>query len=183
MYASVKACVFILLLFLQPVQAAQEKAAWPADFEKTLAVARKDGKVVLAIPPSPELRQQLEAAFKTKFGVELELVPAPGPRNASRTASEYKAGVHYFDALIVGTGTAIPLVHESMLEPLEPAMLLPEVKDPKNWWGGHIWEDNVSTKRFLYSFIAEVGTGGLWYNSILAKAEELRSFDDLLHPR
>ena len=182
MHLSVKSAILISLLSLQPADAAQEKPAWQADFGKTLAAARKEGKVVLAIPPSSELRQQLEAAFKTKFGVELELVPAPGPRNASRIASEYKAGVRYFDALIVGTGTAIPLVHEGMLEPLEPAMLLPEVKDPKNWWGGHIWEDNVSTKRFLYSFIAEVGTGGLWYNSILAKAEELRSFDDLLHP-
>jgi iron(III) transport system substrate-binding protein len=70
-----------------------------------------------------------------------------------------------------------------MLEPIEPYMILPEVKDPKNWWGGHIWEDNVSTKRFLYSFLAEVGTGGLWYNPTLAKPEELRSFDGLLNPK
>jgi iron(III) transport system substrate-binding protein len=179
----VKLCVFILVLLVQPVHGAQEKAAWQADFEKTLAGARKEGKVVIAIPPSSELRQQLETAFKTKFGVELELVPAPGPRNASRIASEYKAGVRYFDALIVGTGTAIPLAHDGLLEPLEPNMILAEVKDPKNWWGGHIWEDNLNTKRFLYSFIAEVGTGGLWYNSTLVKAEELRSFDDLLHPK
>lgn len=183
MYLSAHVCVFILALLAQSLHAAQEQAARPAEFEKTLAAARKEGKVVLAIPPSSELRQQLESAFKTKFGVELELVPAPGPRNASRIASEYKAGVSFFDGLIVGTGTAIPLAHEGLLEPLEPAMLLPEVKDPKNWWGGHIWEDNLSTRRFLYSFIAEVGTGGLWYNSALAKAEELRAFDDLLHPK
>jgi len=162
---------------------ADPKPAWQIEWEKTLEAARKEGKVVAAIPPSAELRQQLGAAFKTKFGVDIELVPAPGPRNASRIASEYKAGVRYFDALIVGTGTAVPLAHEGMLEPLEPTMILPEVKDPKNWWGGHIWEDNLKTNRFLYSFIAEVGTGGLWYNPNLARAEELRSFDDFLHPK
>ena len=62
-------------------------------------------------------------------------------------------------------------------------MLLPEVKEAKNWWGGHIWEDNVSTHRFLYSFIADAGTGGFWYNTEAAKAEELRSMDDFLRPK
>jgi len=175
--------ILALLLLVQPVHAAEGKAAWQADFEKAVAAARKEGKVVVAIPPSSELRKQLETAFKGKFGIDVELVPAPGPANASRIASEQKAGVRYFDALIVGTGTAVSLAHEGMLEPVEPHMIPPEVKDPKNWWGGHIWEDNVSTKRFLYSFIAEVGTGGLWYNPSVAKAEELRSFDDFLHPR
>jgi ABC-type Fe3+ transport system substrate-binding protein len=70
-----------------------------------------------------------------------------------------------------------------MLEAIEPNMVLAEVKDAKNWWGGHIWEDNLQTKRFLYSFIAEVGTGGLWYNSAVATPEEFRSLDDLLNPK
>jgi iron(III) transport system substrate-binding protein len=180
-------CVLLaLLLFfisLGYLPAAEQKAAAQSDYEKTIAAAKKEGTVVVAIPPSSELRKQLETAFKEKFGVDLELVPAPGPANASRIASEQKAGVRYFDALICGTGTAVTLAHDGMLEPIEPNMILPEVKDPKNWWGGHIWEDNVSTKRFLYSFIAEVGTGGLWYNSTLAKAEELRSLDDFLNPK
>ena len=175
--------IVTLLLLVGYASAAEQKASGQAEFEKTLAAAKKEGKVVVAIPPVPELRKQLETTFKEKFGIEIELAPAPGPANANRIASEQKAGVRYFDALICGTGTAIPLVHEGMLEPIEPNLILPEVKDPKNWWGGHIWEDNVSTRRFLYSFLAEVGTGGLWYNPILAKAEELRSFDDLLNPK
>jgi iron(III) transport system substrate-binding protein len=158
-------------------------AAEPADFAKVVAAAKQENKVVVGIPPSADLRKQLDAAFKTKFAVDIELVSAPGPQNANRIASEQKAGVRYFDAIIVGTGTALPLAHGGMLEPIEPNMVLAEVKDPKNWWGGHIWEDNLQTKRFLYSFIAEVGTGGLWYNSTLAKPEELRSLDDFLNPK
>jgi iron(III) transport system substrate-binding protein len=177
--------VGILFLFLSLAAAAKAPAQGPTepDFDKILAAARKEGKVVVAIPPSSELRTRLEATFKSKFAVDIELLPAPGPRNAGRIASEYKAGVRYFDALIVGTGTAMPLAHDGMLESLEPFMVLPEVKDPRQWWGGHIWEDNVKTHRFLYSFIAEVGTGGLWHNPDLSKPDELRSFDDLLHPK
>ncbi|MGH7771895.1 MAG: ABC transporter substrate-binding protein [Candidatus Binatia bacterium] len=177
------AAIAVFLFQFEPARAAEGKAPWQVEWEETLEAARKEGKVVAAIPPSAELRKKLEEKVKSKLGFDIELVPAPGPRNASRIASEYKAGVRYFDALIVGTGTALPLVHDGMIEPLDLYMHLPEVKDPKNWWGGHIWEDNVSTKRFLYSFIAEVGTGGLWYNTNLVKADEIRSFDDFLHPR
>lgn len=174
---------FWLLLGLISLSPSLLHAAAEAEWEQVLALARKEGKAVVAIPPSAELRKQLEAVFKQRFGIELEVVPAPGPVNANRIASEYKAGVRYFDALIVGTGTAEPLAAAGTLEPMEAFWLLPEVQEPKRWWGGHIWEDNLTTKRFLYSFIAEVGTGGLWYNADLVKAEELRSFDDFLQPK
>ena len=49
--------------------------------------------------------------------------------------------------------------------------------------GGHIWNDNLKTNRFLYSFVANAGTEGLFYNADLAKADEVRSFDDLLNPK
>ncbi len=176
-----------LLLFLgfvqSPLFGGEGKAASASDWEQVLAQAKKEGKVLVAIPPSAELRKQLEAVFKQRFGIDVELVPAPGPLNANRIASEYKGGVRYFDSLIVGTGTAESLAAGGMLEPVESFWILPEVKEPKQWWGGHIWEDNLVTKRFLYSFVAEVGTGGLWYNADLAKADELRSFDDFLNPK
>lgn len=182
-FARIFLVALALWAFFVPSLYAAEKPSWQAELDKTVAAAKTEGKVVVAIPPSAELRKQLESAFKTKFSIDLELAPAPGPANANRIASEQKAGVRYFDALIVGTGTALSLARDGMLEPIEPGMIAPEVKDPKNWWGGHIWEDNVSTRRFLYSFAAEAGTGGLWYNSALARPEELRAFDDFLNPK
>ena len=72
------------------------------------------------------------------------------------------------------------LLSEGLLESFEPAMVMPEVKDSKNWWGGHIWVDNA--KRYIYSSQAYL-TENLWYNSDLVKPEEIRSFDDLLNPK
>jgi iron(III) transport system substrate-binding protein len=178
-HEAVKLSLAILLFVSSAVHAADPAG----DFAKIASAAKQENKVVVGIPPSADLRKQMEAAFRSKFGIDIELIPAPGPQNANRIASEQKAGVRYFDAIIVGTGTALPLAHGGMLEAIEPLMVLGEVKDPKNWWGGHIWEDNLKTKRFLYSFIAEVGTGGLWYNSTLARPEELRSLDDFLNPK
>ena len=56
---------------------------------------------------------------------------------------------------------------------------LPEVKDPKQWWGGHLWVDNA--KRFVYTFQAYLSEV-IWYNSDLVKPEEIRSLDDFLIP-
>ncbi len=59
-------------------------------------------------------------------------------------------------------------------------MLLPEVKDPKQWYAGHVWVDNA--KKFIYSTLAHQ-TENIWINTQLMKADEVRSFDDLLGER
>ncbi|MGH7815781.1 MAG: ABC transporter substrate-binding protein [Candidatus Binatia bacterium] len=173
----------IALAVLSRDEAMAAEAKRPAEWDKTVEEAKKEGKIVLAIPPATELRAALEPLLKQKFGLEAELVSAPGPKNASRIAAEKKAGVSYFDAIICGTGTAAGLTHDGMLEAIESLWILPEVKDAKQWWGGHIWEDNVSTHKFLYSFLADVSTQSTWYNTTLAKPQELGSFEDYLNPK
>ena len=145
--------------------------------------AKKEGAIVVGIPARAELRKQMEAAFKPKFGIDMDLSTARGPQNASRIAAEYAAGVKNFDVFIGGSGAFESLVEGGMVEPLDALMLLPEVKKPSNGGAGNIWEDNLSGNRHLYSFIAEAGTGGLWFNTEVAKPNELRSFDDLLNPK
>ncbi|HEY3168781.1 MAG TPA: extracellular solute-binding protein [Candidatus Binatia bacterium] len=168
---------------LRRADAAEINTARAPEWDKTLEAAKTEGQIVLAIPPATELRAALEPLLKQKFGLEAELVSAPGPKNASRIAAEKKAGVNYFDAIICGTGTAAGLTHDGMLEPIESFWILPEVRDAKQWWGGHIWEDNVSTNKFLYSFLADVSTHSTWYNTSLAKPQELRAFEDYLNPK
>ena len=110
----------------------------------------------------------------------MELFAATGPQIANRVVTEGKAGVRYFDTFIFGSCTGVPLIKSGLFDQIEPYMILPEVKDPKHWWGGHVWMDNMSGTRLFYSFIATKSTEGFWYNTTLAKAEERRSFDDLL---
>jgi ABC-type Fe3+ transport system substrate-binding protein len=156
---------------------------WKKDWERALQEARKEGKIVVGIPARAELRKELELVFKPKFGVDMELLPARGPQNASRIAAEFKAGVKYFDVFIGGSGTFESIAEDGIVEPLMANIILPEVRDAKLWWGGHIWEDNVKTNRFLYSFIADAGTGGFWHNTALVKPDEIRSLDDFLNPK
>src|SRR5712692_3392572 len=50
-----------------------------AEWDKTLELAKKEGKVVVSIPASAELRKLIEDAFKKRYPtIETELVPARG---------------------------------------------------------------------------------------------------------
>ena len=153
----------------------------PADWDKIVEAAKKEGKVVASIPPSPELRKGMEIAFTRRYGIGVEFVPARGGAIVQRMVSEAKSGVHYFDLHIGGTESVVSaMLPENILEPVEPYFILPEVKDPKQWWGGHIWIDNA--KKYVYNFVA-YQTVSLWSNPNEYKPAEFRSFDDLLNPK
>ena len=172
-----------LVWLLGVASTALGQSAAPAGWQAISEAARKEGKVTVGIPASGDLRRALEKGFSDRVkGIQLELVPGPAPMVASKILNEYKAGVRNFDIFLSGSGSALALAGEGVLEPFEPYMVLPEVKDPKNWFGGYIWVDNVSTKRFIYAFQAYVTDPG-YYNTELMKAGEIRSYDDLLNPK
>jgi len=174
----VRGTVAVLLL---SATARSLDAASQGEWDKVLESAKKEGQVVASIPPSAELRKGLEEAFSKRFGIVLESVPGRGAATIRRMVDESKAGVRYFDLHFGGTESTVKgLLSEDVLTPVEPWFLLPEVKDKKNWWGGHIWIDNA--KRMIYSFAA-YQTQTLNYNSDLVKPEEIRSFDDYLNPK
>ena len=153
-----------------------------AEWEKVVESAKKEGKAVVSIPASAELRKLIEEGFKKRYGgIDLELVPARGTSITRRIVEESKAGVRNFDIHIGGTNSIINgLLDVGVVEPVEPYFLLTEVKDPKNWWGGHMWVDRA--KKYVYSFQAYL-TESTWRNETLAKAEEFKTLDDLLNPK
>lgn len=159
-----------------------QAAEWQMEWEKTLAAAKKEGTLVAGIPASSELRKAISARFKDKFGIALELLPSRGPDNVTRIITEYNVGVRYFDVLVAGGATPLSMVAAGAADDFQPYMILPEVKEPKNWWGGHIWEDNVSTKRYIYAFNCYTSET-FWYNTSQLEAHEIRSYDDLLNPK
>ena len=154
----------------------------PDEWKKVIEAAKKESKIVAGGPPTAVLRKQFKETFENRFGIELELLSAQGAQNAQRAMSEFKAGVKYFDVLHGGSGTIEPLKYENMLAPFMDFVILPEVKDPKQWWGGHMWEDNVKTNRFIYSFTADFSAPP-FYNTTLIKPDEITSFDDFLQPK
>ena len=159
-----------------------QSTARSVEWEKTVEAAKKDGRVVVSIPTSAELRKEFESGFQRAFpGIELELNVARGSSNINKIAEEQNAGVRSIDLHIGGTTSIITgLLAANFLEPVMASMVLPEVREPKHWWGGHIWADNA--KRYVYSFTAYM-TETIWYNTTLVKPEEINSWESLLDPK
>src|SRR5262245_8709542 len=133
--------------------AGEVKAARQTEWDKTIEAAKKEGKVGAGVPTSAVLSTMITASFKWRFpDIELVLTTSRAPTNASKISAEHAAGMRYFDLLISGTFTPFNLLNAGILDPIEPSLILPEVRDPKRWFGGHIWLDG--SKRFLYAFQA-----------------------------
>jgi iron(III) transport system substrate-binding protein len=172
------ALIFALLAGTAAAQTSQER---PADWDKIVEAAKNEGKVVVSIPPSRKLRRGMEVAFTRRHRIAIEFVPTRSSASIQKIISETKKGMPYVDLHIGSTESAVPgLLAEKALDPVEAYLVLPEIKDPKQWWGGHIWMDNA--KRFIYAFAAYQPVS-LWCNANQYQPAEFQSFDDLLNPR
>lgn len=170
--------ILLTLSFAAPGFPQSKNSEW----EKVVEAAKKEGRVVVSIPTSAELRKEFESGFQKAFpGIELELSVARGASNINKIIDEQNAGVRTIDLHIGGTTSIITgLLAQNLLEPVLPAMILAEVRDPKHWWGGHLWADIA--KKFIYGFTAYM-TETVWYNTTLVKPEEVSSWDNLLDPK
>ncbi len=171
----------LILAELVGTAVAQTGPDLPTEWDKIIEAAKREGKVVASIPPNRKLRQGMEVAFTRRYGVGIEFVSTRSSASIEKTISEAKAGIPYVDLHIGSTESAVTrLLAEKALDPVEPYFVLPEVKDSKQWWGGHMWMDNA--KRFIYPFAAyQIVT--LWCNRNEYKPAEFQSFDDLLNPK
>ncbi len=173
--------LFWVLMLTSAAYGQQGRSAGGEEWDTLVDAAKKEGKVTVSFPASAEMKKQVEEQFKKRYGIEVEAFTARGSSAVRRMADEFKAGVRSFDLHIGGSSSIVSgMLDEGILDPIEPWLVLPEVKDPKQWWGGHLWVDNA--KRFVYTFQAYLSEV-IWYNTDLVKPAEIRSLDDFLNPK
>lgn len=171
--------VFLLCLVLLGAPSTGVAADAGADWTRLVASAKKEGKIVIGAPPGNDFKNEVQVVLKKRFELDSEWVQAPGPSLMSKIVAEKQAGAVSVDAILIGPCTGNSHLKSDLYEPLAPLMMLPEVKDPAKWFGGHLWADNQTGKNMLYSFVAQM-TPSIYYNTNLVKAQEVRSYNDLL---
>ena len=138
--------LFGALILAPAVYGQPSKAASSPEWDKLVDAARKEGKVTVSLPASAELKRQIEEQFKKRYGIEVEVFTARGSTGVRRMADEFKAGVRHFDLHIGGSSSIISgMLDEGIIDAIDPWLVLPEVRDPKQWWGGHLWVDSGQT--------------------------------------
>jgi iron(III) transport system substrate-binding protein len=177
-----KLLTLLALISLWPVHANAANAGWKQSWEETLKAAREEGKVVVSGPPSAELRKVLPAAFKARYGINVEYLGGRSTESAARMRAERRAGIYSIDVIFAGIQSmALTFHREKMLQPLKPALQLPEVVDGSKWKKGKLWFADPEEQYILR--LANTVTTMFHINTSLVKPGEIRSVKDLLDPK
>src|SRR5512146_2036412 len=76
-------------LLCSSANAADSSTDWQSEWQRVAAAAKKEGKVVVSVPPGAELRKALKEGFERRFGIELELVTGRGSTIVKKIADEH----------------------------------------------------------------------------------------------
>ena len=170
-----------LLISAMTVNAAAPAGDWRAEWDRVVAGAKKEGKVHLIGPRGDERRRALSETFTKTYGVQVEYLGTGGPDLPPRILSERRAGVYFWDVIIAGSTTLLKSIKPAgVLEPLDPAFLLPEVKDPKLWRGGQ--HPFLDKDRMTLAVTRRAGQY-LYVNTDQIKPATIKSWLYLLDPK
>src|SRR5262245_66460268 len=116
------------------------------------------------------MRDALTLDFEKKYGISVDLLGSTGREVAPRIAAERKAGQFLWDIYIHGSTTALEaMIPMGAFDPLEPALILPDIKDPKTWRGGAIefLDDNK-----MVLVMTPFHRGTIFYNPKIVNGKE-----------
>jgi iron(III) transport system substrate-binding protein len=156
------------------------RADWKKEWEETLAAARREGQVTVYIY---RYERVLEEFRKDHPEIKVVAVTGRGAQLTQRIMSEKRAGRVLADVYSGGANGAVSVLYKGgVLQPLGPALILPEVTDPSRWFGGeHRYAD--PEQRYVVAYLANPSHAQLSYNSRLVDAREFRSHWDLVRPK
>jgi iron(III) transport system substrate-binding protein len=154
----------------------------PAGWDELIAAARREGTVVVTGPAHPEVRQALPAAFKARFGVNLEYIGGPASAMTAKMRAERASGIYSFDVTLAGIQSMAQIFHrEGLLDPIKPVLVLPEVVDGSKWKRGSLWFMDPEQQYVLRLFSSEAEEFSI--NTQHVNPNDLRSAQDLLDPK
>lgn len=157
------------------------KGGWEAQWEQTLALAKKEGNLIIFSFYGAELSRPVSQAMKEKFGINVEWMTLRGGEMAEKVLRERKAGLFLADITLHGTGTGLNIIKPAgITESLETQLLIPEVTDPKVWLNEKL---PFIDKDLHFIFFRANVDPNLFINTDQAKKEDFPSYKDLLNPR
>jgi len=175
--------VLFALLARADLFAAQTPANWRADWEATLHAAEKEAKLVIYGPPGADQQTLYTNVFQQAFPkIKVNYTPGRISEVISRIMAEQRAGIRQADLVLGGTDILLgTLKDKGFLQPIRPALVLPEVLGPNAWFKGKLWfADNED--KFIPMWRAVPYTAAC-INTNLVKSNELKSYWDLLQPK
>ena len=180
-----RACRFlfgcaVLALTLVGVANGAEGISRSAQWEATLEAAKKEGKVNIYMYRYGKVLD----VFRTDYpDIRPYLLTGSGAQITARILTERRAGRYLADVIGLGSSN-YRILHQQakILEPIQPALMLPEVLDTSRWYGGkHRYLDGEG--KYVFGYMTNASSGQLYYNTAALNPKELTSYYDLFKPK
>ena len=141
------------LLFVAPALRAQGTSS---EWDKTVVAAENEGSVVINMPAGNALRDFLASEWPKAFP-KIKLVTNSIDEGTwiARVRLERQSGKYLWDASMSGSVTAYTMKNDGFTIPIQPELILADVKDPKTWggWDRVFWDNEhqyvMATQNFL----------------------------------
>lgn len=171
------------LVALSAVTAQAQEWAGKADWDKTVAAAKKEGKVVLSGPVGNGWREAL-TSFEKDYGIKVEFTSANGADFWPRYEQEQKLGKSLWDLRISApdANSYELLARGNRIADLRSMVVLPDVIGDKNWAGGYDAIFSDKARKYFIGF-GLVGGPVAWVNRDFIKESELTSMEQLTDPK
>ena len=172
----------VILLSAGTLFAADSKPGWQATWEKTVAAAKKEGKLNFYVGRYGS--EPLLNEFRKEFP-EIKLVTVNGAGNTlgTRIITEIRAGNVVADLFSGGANTNYDILYQGKaLDSIKSTLILPEVLDESKWYEDkHRYTD--PEQRHIFVYIANPSSSGFYYNTNLVNPKEFKSYWDLVAPK
>lgn len=160
--------------------AAEVKPAWQEEWEKVLAAAKKEGQVTVYISGYEAVLPEFEKEYPE---IKLISVSGRGSQLAQRLITERRGDKYLADVFNSGGVTTHgQLYMAKVLDPIKPALILPEITDTSKWYQKrHHYNDTEN--QYVFSYVGSATYGAVNYNTKLVDVKDFKSYWDLLNPK
>ena len=163
--------------------AAESKSSWQAEWDRTVRAAEQEGQVSVSIGGYGAILDS--GAFQKAYPkIKVTSITGAGTDLTARITAERRAGKYLLDVYNGGGNSLYQVLYVGkMLDPIKPALILPEVLDASKWWEGkHKYADKDGQYIIVYEGNVAAGAGA-GYNNQLVDPREYKTYWDFLNPK
>jgi iron(III) transport system substrate-binding protein len=157
--------------------------SWQAEWDKTVKAAEGEGQVSIYMAGYGKVIDSGE--FQKAYPkIRVVSVTGSGTQLSKRIAAERRAEKYLADVYNGGGNSLYQVLFLShILDPIKPALILPEVLDTANWWEHkHKYVDKEGEYIFVYEGDVSGGANPA-YNTHLIKPDDFKSYWNFLNPK
>jgi iron(III) transport system substrate-binding protein len=158
-------------------------ADWQAQWDRLVAAARQEGRLALSIQTGDLFRNWAREFERAYPEVQLELTGMAGRDAVTRILGERRVDQYLWDVYVGGPSSAIDgFKAAGALDPLRPALLLPEILDDSKWYGG--FDDGFTDRdgQYVYAHRGDIAFS-VYVNRDRVPEAELSRVEDLTAPQ